>query len=374
MSVKRRFWTYLSAVGIGALSSVAYAEEATAPAVKFGGFIDTYYAYDFRKPGPERVFLNPAGASPAIYATQPARHNEFNINLAFLEAKVEAARVRGRLALQMGTSVQANYAGESAGEQARAGGSGAGGLSRHIQEAVAGYEIAPGFWVDAGIYLSHIGLESFISRDNITYTRSLGADNSPYYQSGARFSYAFSEAWSAQLHLLNGWQNINENNSQKAVGTQVAFSPSSSLSITHNSLVGYEGGSRIFQDLVVKYAFNPKFQLAGFFDYGLQRSSGSRRYRDWYAAALVARFATGETVAVNGRVERFFDPDSSVLSAGPAGLRAWGASVGVDVALRPNLTWRSEVRALSAAASLFPSQGGVGRSDSFAVTSLALTI
>lgn len=346
----------------------ARADEART--VKFGAFLDTYYAYDFKKPGAERIFIAPSGGPPALYSTQPSRHNEFNLNLAFIEAKLDAERVRGRLALQMGTSVQANYAAETSADQNRAG-AGAG-ISRYIQEAVAGYQITPDLWVDAGIYFSHIGMESFISRDNWTYTRSLSAENSPYYQSGVRLSYAISKEWSAQLHLLNGWQNINENNKQKSVGTQVAYAPSDAFSITYNTLIGSEGGSRIFQDLIVKYAFGPNFQLGGSFDYGIQRAAGNSN--KWWVGTLIARYQATEKVALVARAERFSDPNSAIVSAGSEGFRVWGGSIGVDTALQPNLVWRNELRLFGSAASIFPSKGGTASQDSFAVTSLALTI
>ena len=70
--------------------------------LSFGGFVDGYYAWDFgRPPTFDRSF---AGGAP--FTTQPTRHNEFNINLAFIEAKLDGQRVRGRLALQAGTSVR----------------------------------------------------------------------------------------------------------------------------------------------------------------------------------------------------------------------------------------------------------------------------
>jgi hypothetical protein len=74
----------------------------TVTRVARGAFVDGYYAFDFNRPRD----LDRA------YTTQPARHNEFNANLAFVEATLSGSRVRGRLALQAGTSVQANYAGE----------------------------------------------------------------------------------------------------------------------------------------------------------------------------------------------------------------------------------------------------------------------
>jgi hypothetical protein len=79
-------------------TSIAPAASDTSPKITFGGFVDGYYAFDFNRP----VNFDRA------YTTQPARHNEFNVNLAFVEAKIDGPGYRGRLALQTGTSVQSN--------------------------------------------------------------------------------------------------------------------------------------------------------------------------------------------------------------------------------------------------------------------------
>lgn len=98
------------------------AGQDTARSVTVGGFVDAYYAWDVLRPAKfDRSFT-----------TQPARHNEFNVNLAFVEMKLAGAHTRGRVALQAGTSVQANYAAEP-----RVGIISGPDLSRHIQEAPA---------------------------------------------------------------------------------------------------------------------------------------------------------------------------------------------------------------------------------------------
>ncbi|RZA08379.1 MAG: porin [Proteobacteria bacterium] len=370
--MKKRWLSGFLALGfIGMGASGAEPEPAT-PAIKMGAFIDAYYAYDFNRPRADRINLYPAGGAPTLYSTQPARHNEFNLNLAYLEARLDAERVRGRFALQTGNSVQANYAADSAADQNRAGG--AGGISRFVQEAVVGYEIAPKFWVDGGIYLSHIGLESFISRDNLTYTRSLSADNSPYYQTGLRLSYEITPKLSAQLHLINGWQTINEGNPQKALGTQVNYAPDETLVLTYNTFLGSEGGSRIFQDLVAKLALSSRWQLAASFDYGMQRAPGLDSFHDWWAATLIARYQATPTLAIVARGERYSDPKAALVAVGAEGFQAWGGSMGVDVSLTPKLQWRSELRALRAETALFSSSGAEKKSDAFAVSSLSLTI
>src|SRR5690349_13594560 len=100
--------------------------------IAFGGFVDAYFAYDFNHP---RDLDRP-------FTTQAARHDEFNINLAFLEAVLSGARLRGRFAAQFGTSVQANYAAEP-----RLGTLSGPDVSRFIQEATMGYAITPKLWL-----------------------------------------------------------------------------------------------------------------------------------------------------------------------------------------------------------------------------------
>ena len=104
-----------SVAALALLASPAAALAQGAPTdtslhVTFGGFVDTYYAYDFGTP----PTLDRSFAGGATFTTQPARHNEFNVNLAYVEALVSAPRIRGRLALQAGTSVQSNYGAEPA--------------------------------------------------------------------------------------------------------------------------------------------------------------------------------------------------------------------------------------------------------------------
>lgn len=367
--IVRQNWKIATLVFVSAAS--AFAEEP-ALKVKWGAYLDTYYAYDFSRPGPERIFITPQGGSPAVYMTQPSRQNEFNVNLAFIDAKIEGESIHGRLALQTGTSVQANYAAETSIDSIRYGGGS--GITRYLQEAYAGYEVAPNFWIDGGIFFSHIGFESWISRDNWTYTRSLAAENSPYYQTGIRLTYQFSNQWSAQFHVLNGWQNINETNAQKAIGTQVSWTPNSKVSVVYNTFLGNENGTRFFQDLWLKYVWSERFQTALVMDYGIQDVLASQEVKSWGAATLLAKYQLTSKVSFAGRIEKYLDPHSIIIAAAPVGFNAWGASLGVDSALHSQLVWRNEVRGFLANDPIFPSHSGVKKNDLFVVTSLALTI
>lgn len=329
---------------------------------RFGAFVDSYYAYDLdRPPRIDRAFT-----------TQAARHNEFNVNLAYVEAVVTGPRVHGRLALQAGTSVQANYAGEY-----RVGQVSGPSLAQHIQEAYAGVRIGRAVWVDAGIFLSHIGVESFISRDNPTYTRSLAAEFTPYYESGVRATWQAAPRLAATAVLVNGWQNISENNQDKALGLRLDYTLTPESTLSYYDFFGNEvssGRLRTLNGVGLRLQPTPRLLLVGNADVGSQRGAPGTGTAVWYGTALIGRLQLTRPVALAARVERYSDPDQAIVATGaPYGLQANGASIGVDVVPAPRTLWRTELRLLVAGHPLFPARRALARDDGVAVTSLALT-
>lgn len=96
------------------------------------------------------------------------------------------------------------------------------------------------FAYDAGIFFSHMGNESWISRDNPTYTRSWVAEFSPYYESGVRATWTAPPAARLQLTPVNGWQNISETNSSKAIGVRFEYTLSPSVVFSYDNFIGNE--------------------------------------------------------------------------------------------------------------------------------------
>jgi hypothetical protein len=199
------------------------------------------------------------------------------------------------------------------------------------------------------------------------------ADFSPYYEAGAKLSYEVSPKVNLQLLVLNGWQVISDNNSNKALGAQVSYTPCEKLTITYNNFFGNEVGSlwRFFNDFIVKWSPLSSFQIAATFDVGFQKRliTGTST---WYGAALLARYQLTPKLSVTGRVERYADPDRVIAQpVGALSMQANGASVNVDYELRHGLLWRNEVRALWADSQVFVTNTGFSSSDTLLVTSLS---
>ncbi len=335
------------------------------PAVAFGAFIDTYFAWDFGQPD---AFDRP-------YTTQPARHDEFNVNLAFVEARLSGEKVRGRVALQAGTSVQANYAGEP-----NVGNVSGDDLARIVQEAWVGVRVSPKVWVDGGIYLSPIGWEGFISWDNPTYTRSLLADYTPYFVTGAKVTWAASSKVTAQFHVVNGWQIVSENNPDKSVIARLDWQATPKLALAYAFYAGNEqldtlpARTRYYNQLLAKVSAGHGWDFWGTVDVGVQTVPDAAS-QTWYGAVIIGRKALSGKVAVVGRVEGHSDRDQVLILTGtPDGFRTIGGSIGVDVQPEEYLKWRTELRGFTSSDPVWPEQGASAGSDSggFVVTSLSL--
>ena len=174
------------------------------------GYAETYIQYDANNPG--------NNTRPGFVYSHN-RNNEVNLNLAFLKANYDTETVRANLAIASGTYMNANYAAEP-------------GVLKNIFEANVSAKISKtkNLWITAGIMPSHIGFESAISADCFTVTRSMIADNSPYFEAGAKITYISpSGVWELSGLYLNGWQRIQrvDGNSTPGFGYQILFKPNS---------------------------------------------------------------------------------------------------------------------------------------------------
>ena len=295
--------------------------------------------------------------------------------------------------MQFGTSVQSNYFGEP-----RVGQVSGPSVQQYLQEAFAGYKLGKNLWVDGGIFFSNVGMEGFISRDQLTYSRALVSDYSPYYSAGVRAIYTVTPKLTARLDVVNGWQNISENNSGKGAGVRLDYAPDANTTLSYYNLFSDEAGTRLrtFNGVGAKVT-RGRLTLEGQADLGTQaRPVGVSGTSSWYGLLGIARVQVAPVVAVVGRVERYADGDQVILSTGsrqvtlpgttvggdantlsvanPA-FRGNGASFGVDVQPVSRVLFRTEVRGFRNRDAVFPDHTNPGprKADGFAVTSLALT-
>lgn len=355
----KKLLSYISFLSVWIIS----AQETKDHSFKISGFAEVYYQYDSN---------NPENNSRPGFIYSHHRNNEVNVNLAFIKANYETEKLRANLALATGTYMNANYSEEK-------------GVLKNIYEANIGFKISKNknIWIDAGVFPSHIGFESAIVKDNWTLTRSIAAENSPYFETGAKISYTTDNGkWMVSGLIVNGWQRIQQvdGNSSPSFGHQLTFMPNEKLTINSSSFIGNDKPDsirqmRYFHNLYGIYKINNKWAVRAGFDLGAeQKYKGSNSYNIWYTPVLIAKYSPTEKLSIAARGEYYNDKNEAKITTGTQnGFQLLGYSLNFDYQILSNLLWRTEVRNLNNRDAVFLSRNKELERNSFtAVTSLSV--
>ena len=111
------------------------------------------------------------------------------------------------------------------------------GAYKYLSEANAGYhwDVDHGLNVDAGIFLSYIGLFSYYNFDNWTYQPSFVSSNTPWFFNGLRVQWFPTQTLKIEPWLINGWQSYAKYNNTPGVGGQILWIPNDRFKLVLNS-------------------------------------------------------------------------------------------------------------------------------------------
>ena len=331
--------------------------------VSVSGYVETYYSYDFNSPDNHN--------RPGFFYSH-SRHNEFNLNLGFVKAAYSTDKVRANIALGTGTYMNSNYSAEP-------------GVLKNIYEANAGMKLSKNknLWLDAGIFASHIGFESAVSKDCWGLTRSILAENTPFYESGVKLTYISNNTkWLLSGLILNGWQHIQrpDGNNSPAFGTQITFTPNSNVALNYSTFIGNEKPDtakqmRYFHNLYGVFHVSDKFHITTGFDYGMeQKSEGSSDYNAWYSPVILVKINMNDQWSVTARGEYYMDEKGVIIATGTTnGFQTISYSLNLDCKLRENAVWRIEARSLNSKDKIFSKENSVLNTNTFVTTSLAIS-
>lgn len=328
------------------------------------GYAEVYYQYEANRPARHQ-------RPGFVYSHN--RNNEVSLNLAYLKANYSTAQVRANLALAAGSYMNANYAAEP-------------GVLKNIYEGNVGVKVAKKYdlWIDAGIFPSHLGFESAVGKDNWTLTRSLFADNSPYFETGAKISYTSPDGkWFISGLVLNGWQRIQrvEGNTTPAFGHQLTYRSNAKLTLNSSSFIGNDKADsmrqmRYFHNLYAIYQVNEKMGITAGFDIGAeQKEKGSNKYNTWYTPVLIVKYKATDKFSLTARGEYYRDKAGVIIATGTQnGFQTFGYSLNADYAIMPNLVWRTEIKNLNSKDAVFVTRNDGFTSNNFSmITALALS-
>ncbi|TJZ61107.1 porin [Sphingobacterium olei] len=350
-----------STIMLGAGSILA--QETEKKPLTISGYAEVYYQQDFN---------NPKSNTRPGFVYSHNRNNEVSLNVGLIKASYENEKVRANLGLGVGSYMNANYAAEE-------------GVLKNVFEANVGVKLSKehNLWLDAGIMPSHIGFESAIGADCYTLTRSMLADNSPYFETGAKLSYStLNGKWDMAVLVLNGWQRIQrvEGNSTPAFGHQLTYRPTEKITLNSSSFIGNDKPDdtkqmRYFHNLYGQFQINEKFAMIAGFDIGAeQKSKGSSDYSIWYSPVLIAKYSPTDKISLAARGEYYQDKNGVIIASGTEnGFQTFGASFNVDYQILSNFVWRTEVKSLNSKDAVFLDRDDrMKKGNVMAVTSLAI--
>lgn len=174
--------------------------------------IDVNYNYSFNDPIDNTV----------VGSTALARHNEIQLSALHFGGDFNYLGARARVMTQFGTRstvVPRNDVSPYRGQYKLAD------VYRYLSECYAGYHFNKwyGINVDAGMFLSYIGLNSYYQAENWEYQASFTSDNTPWFFVGMRIQIFPSKNWKLEPWLINGWQSYGKFNRMPGFGGNVTY-------------------------------------------------------------------------------------------------------------------------------------------------------
>jgi hypothetical protein len=270
------------------------------------GFVDAYYSYNFNTPATPCAVVSEVEIFNCLHAFDVARQS-LSLNLAELALdKKPTARSRGgyRLDLDYGPAATLVASTDPSGTI----------RYQHVQQAYLSY-LAPvlsdRLQLDFGKFVTPAGKEVIETRDNWNYSRSLlFASAIPRDHTGVRAAYKASDRLVVTGFLVNGWNNVRDNNGAKSAGVSVTGKPTTDLTLTGTYIGGPEttddnSGARHLLDAVLSYNISERTVLGANYDLG----SDQHTLQQWQGAALYLRYQAREWLAAATRFEIVSDPD-----------------------------------------------------------------
>ena len=317
------------------------AADSSLSPIQLNAYAELYYSYDFS---------SPSNLEKPDFLYNHKRHNQVDFNLAFVKASYKGKNYRANLALMAGHYAQYNLSKEPS-------------WAKLLFEANVGIKLSKKkeLWLDAGIFPSHIGFESAVSADCFTLTRSMVAENSPYYESGIKLNYTTTTGkLNLSFLLLNGWQNISRSNAvnNPAIGVQINYKPNTKWVFNYSNFLGTDKPAsqkalRTYHNFYATFSGTKAWSFIAGLDMGTDKYDANN-YGVWFTPVAIARYMCSPKIFVAARAEYFNDAKQIIVSTGTIyGFKNWGLSANIDYAITNKILWRVEGKLFMAAHPIF---------------------
>lgn len=371
--------------------------------------LDLSYTYSFNNPNDNTV----------VGSTALARNNEVQLSAMHIGGDFNYLNARARFMTQFGMRsivVPRNDFSPYRGQYQLAN------VYRYLSEAYAGYHfnVLYGINIDAGLFMSYIGLNSYYQPENWEYQASFTSDNTPWFFNGIRIQIFPAQHLKIEPWIINGWQSYGKFNSMPGVGANITFNPTSSFKILTNDYYGSDaaglpGRKRFHSDnsVLVRYYNDPlssgisrmAFSLTG--DIGFEKGGGVNGFKTgnavegpaqyfasamfynrlWFAKNKVAWTIGGGVMTNPGRYLVLYptgqasplpDPNNPTqpegafpFTANPGDkFSAWDCSTNFDIMPNQSITFRIELVHRHSTVPYFAGKGGVTSQTGYTTSAL----
>jgi len=318
----------------------AQEEGASLPQLTLSGYTDVYFSVFSDSLAPNAL---------QQYTTVSPRDRRFGLNMAQLGANYQSEHVRGNFIFHFGDIAQATWSDEF----------------RFVQEANVGVRLAPGLWLDAGFFATHIGTESFLPKNNLLSSTAVATYNEPFFQAGARLAWQASEKVYAEFWAVNGYNFFMDINRSKSFGGLLNVQLSERVSLTYTNLFGNEAPQgagitqfRTYQNLYLNAEVGEKVVLVIGGDLGTQGNSDladPTAGATMFNALATVRYFFTDQLSTTARFEIFQDRQGFISGLLPTtgeglnGLELTGYTWGWEYRPMPEAFIRAETRYLQTA-------------------------
>ena len=281
--------------------------------IDFSGLVDGYYTFNANHPFASSCNF-PSSCGNQLYNFN-VQSNQFSLNMAKLTVAHSADPVGFQVDFGFGRAFDIIHAAEPANAPS---------IFRNLEQAFVSFKppAAKGFEVDFGEFVTSAGAEVIETHSNWNYSRSiLFAWAIPYYHFGLRTSFPVGKYFTGGVQIVNGWNNIEDNNAGKTIGLTGAFTTKKFVWY-NNYYAGPENspnsvtllqtpGWRHLYDTTLLLTPTSTFSAYINFDYAQNRiGSGTGFFlAKWYGVAGAFHYQATSKWAFTPRIEWFKDRD-----------------------------------------------------------------
>jgi hypothetical protein len=278
------------------------------------------------------------------YTSYPLYVNQFALAYAYVQGQYEIPdKLRVRLALHAGHIVESLYNEEMKSLQ-------------FIREAAIYYFFIPKLAIEAGIFPSYFGAEIVLNKENLHATRAYIADFTPDYEAGFRIHYHVRKDMTLRFMLMNGWQEIRDQNGRKAYGFVWSVNKPYKIVGDWNMYWGNESARddrtpvfRHYQNFYYRIWFGAEKRWIVFpmFDFVMQKNTTTGRYDFVVSPAVSLRYAIARRFGVALRYDYLYDRADIVpelKTNTPNGWQSHSGTLTFEYLPLPQLTLRVEGR------------------------------